>query len=146
MTLILFSAVSCTLQNRGVQPADYKSEGFLNDSYYQFIVKASPGIGSGGLAERRESAYLEGRNRAEKTAREKLSLYCYRYYLSKSPGSKAPLSKFTTGKLQRKLLPYTGRIYIYQEYYTEKDDAVLVFRIHERGLRKEIDSLALSLD
>ncbi len=146
LIFIIFTAVSCTLHNRGTQPAEFKSEGFLNDSYYQFIVIASPGKRYAGLTERRESAYLEGRNRADKTAREKLTLYCHSYYLSKHPGSKAPVSKFATGKLQSKLLPYTGKIYIYQEYYTEKDEAVLVFRIHGGGLKKEIDSLALSPD
>jgi hypothetical protein len=129
---------------KDTQPVDYITEGFLNDDYYQFIVKKSPEKYAKGILEKRESAYLEAKNSAAKTALESLTRYCYSLYLSKHPGPKNAGIKAKTGKFKQKLLSFTDRSYLYQEYYTSIAEAVLVFRIHKNGLKSDIDSLALS--
>lgn len=134
------------MRKRDKQPVDYKTEGFLNGNYYQYIIKRSPvGIASG-LVEKRESAYLDAKSYADKIPLQKLTHYCYSLYLSKHPVLKNDASKHYTGKLKQKLMLYIKKRYLYQEYYTRKSEAVLVFRIYKQGLKNEVDSMALSAE
>ncbi len=127
-----------------METVDFNTEGFLNGNYYQYIIKKSPEKNTSSLVEKRESAYLEAKNSAGEIARKKLIRYCYSFYLSKHPGSKTALSTFNSRKREEKLIPFIKKAYLYQEYYTHEAEAVLVFRIYKHGLKREIDSLALS--
>jgi len=111
---------------------DYFTNGFLNSSCYQLIIKARPDTKTKGLVESRESAYIKAKSRVKEEAIKSLVKYI---------ASQCRKPKKHDSVLRKKLSPLLKHGIIVNEYYDENNSVNLVYRICRKGLRKEISGL-----
>ena len=143
--LILLSMiipVSCRTYNlHSSTPPDFTTGGFLSADTFQVIIKESPDGRLQGLVERRESSFMKAKESIPTAVSQKLADYYFSYQDAAKNDKITEEIKKNRTSLNNLMKKFIAQGIIADEFYDDDETVNLVYRVHKKGLKSEIESI-----
>ncbi|OHD64822.1 MAG: hypothetical protein A2176_10930 [Spirochaetes bacterium RBG_13_51_14] len=134
---------SCATAIRGTM--EIKTNGFLTPNIYQAILEIEPDDSANGLVEKRESAYLKGKESVlNKMALENLVAYCIDSRLKAGMLDSVKMHvdhERHKADLMNALKGFTRGGNIAFIYYSEKNSMIIGYRMFSIGFRNKLNAI-----
>jgi hypothetical protein len=132
LTFTFYSCISNEL--KGSLKNDFTTSGTLGEDCFQVIITASPDADLKTMTEQRENAFIKAKSSIFAVTEQQI----LSYYLTANGGKVENLPQEKIDYLKKKFSAYSKQGIIEQEYYLIDNTAILVYRIFNNGIKKEI--------